>query len=83
MYKFQFTIHYSLFTNHYSLITILIMTKKTLTLLLLVFSIFNLFAQKKETYLYAVKDTSKLYLDVYLPKVQNEQIGRASCRDRV
>ena len=49
------------------------MTKKTLTLLLLVFSIFNLFAQKKETYLYAVKDTSKLYLDVYLPKVQNEQ----------
>ena len=49
------------------------MTKKTLTLLLLVFSIINLFAQKKETYLYAVKDTAKLYLDVYLPQVQNEQ----------
>ena len=49
------------------------MTKKTLTFLLLIFSIVNLFAQKKETYLYAVKDTSKLYLDVYLPQVQNEQ----------
>ena len=49
------------------------MTKKTLTLLLLIFCISNLFAQKKETYLYAVKDTSKLYLDVYLPQVQNEQ----------
>ena len=49
------------------------MTKKTLTLLLLIFCISNLFAQKKETYLYAVKDTSKLYMDVYLPQVQNEQ----------
>lgn len=49
------------------------MTKKTLTLLLLIFSIVNLFAQKKETYLYAEKDTSKLYLDVYVPQVQNEQ----------
>ena len=49
------------------------MTKKTLTFLLLIFSITNIFAQKKETYLYAVKDTSKLYLDVYLPQVQNEQ----------
>ena len=49
------------------------MTKKTLTLLLLIFSIANLFAQKKETYLYAEKDTSKLYLDVYVPQVQNEQ----------
>ena len=49
------------------------MTKKTLTLFLLIFSITNLFAQKKETYLYAEKDTSKLYLDVYVPKVQNEQ----------
>ena len=49
------------------------MTKKTLTLFLLIFSITNLFAQKKETYLYAEKDTSKLYLDVYIPKVQNEQ----------
>lgn len=49
------------------------MTKKTLTLFLLIFSINSLFAQKKETYLYAVKDTSKLYLDVYVPQVQNEQ----------
>ncbi len=49
------------------------MTKKTLTLFLLIFSITFLFAQKKETYLYAVKDTSKLYLDVYVPQVQNEQ----------
>ena len=49
------------------------MTKKTLTLLLLIFSITNLFAQKKETFLYAEKDTSKLYLDVYVPQVQNEQ----------
>lgn len=49
------------------------MTKKTLTFLLLIFSITNIFAQKKETHLYAVKDTSKLYLDVYLPQVQNEQ----------
>ena len=49
------------------------MTKKTLTLFLLIFSIASLFAQKKETYLYAEKDTSKLYLDVYIPKVQNEQ----------
>ncbi len=49
------------------------MTKKTLTLFLLIFSITFLFAQKKETYLYAVKDTSKLYLDVYVLQVQNEQ----------
>ena len=49
------------------------MTKNTLTLLLLIFSIVNVFAQKKETYLYAEKDTSKLYLDVYVPQVQNEQ----------
>ena len=57
-----------LFTIHYSP-----MTKKTLTLLLLLFSITNIFAQKKETYLFAEKDTSKLYMDVYIPKVQNEQ----------
>lgn len=49
------------------------MTKKTLTLFLLIFSITCLFAQKKETYLYAEKDTSKLYLDVYVPQVQNDQ----------
>ena len=49
------------------------MTKKTLTSLLLLFTFFNLFAQEKETYLYAQKDTSKLYMDVYVPQVQNEQ----------
>lgn len=31
------------------------------------------FAQEKETYLYAEKDSSKLYMDVYVPQVQNEQ----------
>lgn len=30
-------------------------------------------AQEKETYLYAVKDTHNLHLDVYVPEVQNEQ----------
>lgn len=49
------------------------MTKRALTLILLFSCIVNLFAQKKETYLYAEKDTSKLYLDVYVPEVQNEQ----------
>lgn len=49
------------------------MTKKALTSLLLLFTFFNLFAQEKETYLYAQKDTSKLYMDVYVPQVQNEQ----------
>ena len=49
------------------------MAKKTLTLVFLFFTIVNLFAQEKETYLYAEKDTSKLYLDVYVPQVQNEQ----------
>lgn len=49
------------------------MTKKTLTSFLLLFTFFNLFAQEKETYLYAEKDTHKLYLDVYVPQVQNEQ----------
>lgn len=44
-----------------------------LVTLLLSFTVFNLFAQEKETYLYAQKDTSKLYLDVYIPQVQNEQ----------
>ena len=68
MYNPQLSIINSLITIHNSP-----MTKKTLTLLLLIFSITNLFAQEKETYLYAEKDTSKLYLDVYIPKVQNEQ----------
>lgn len=49
------------------------MNKKTLSSLLLLFTFFNLFAQEKETYLYAQKDTSSLYLDVYVPQVQNEQ----------
>lgn len=44
-----------------------------LTTILLFFTIFNLFAQEKETYLYAQKDTFKLYMDVYVPQVQNEQ----------
>lgn len=49
------------------------MTKKTLSFLFLFFTFFNLFAQEKETYLYATKDTNKLYMDVYVPKVQNER----------
>lgn len=49
------------------------MTKKTFTSLLLIFTFFNLFAQEKETYLYDTKDTSKLYMDVYVPQIQNEQ----------
>jgi len=40
---------------------------------LLFFTIFNLFAQEKETYLFAEKDTSKLYMDVYVPQIQNER----------
>lgn len=50
--------------------------KRTISFFLLFFFIFSLFAQEKETHLYAVKDTSKLYMDVYVPKVQNE---RQSC----
>ena len=44
-----------------------------LVTILLSFTVFNLFAQEKETYLYAQKDTSNLYLDVYIPQVQNEK----------
>ena len=47
--------------------------KRLISSILLFFTFFNLFAQEKETYLYAQKDTSKLYMDVYLPQVQNEQ----------
>ena len=47
--------------------------KRTISIFLLISLFFNLFAQEKETYLYATKDTSKLYMDVYVPKVQNEQ----------
>lgn len=49
--------------------------KRTISIFLLISLFFNLFAQEKETYLYATKDTSKLYMDVYVPKVQNEQQG--------
>lgn len=37
------------------------------------FSCYHVSAQKKQTYMYAVKDTSKLYMDVYLPDKQNER----------
>lgn len=47
--------------------------KQFLATVLIVFTFFNLFAQEKETYLYAEKDTNKLYMDVHIPKVQNEQ----------
>ena len=47
--------------------------KQFLATVLIFFTFFNLFAQEKETYLYAEKDTNKLYMDVHIPKVQNEQ----------
>jgi acetyl esterase/lipase len=47
--------------------------KQLLSSILIVFTFFNLFAQEKETYLFAQKDTSKLYMDVYIPQVQNDQ----------
>lgn len=46
---------------------------KVFPFIALIFSILTLSAQEKETYLYATKDTSKLYMDVYVPQVQNEQ----------
>lgn len=49
------------------------MKKQLFTIILLIISIFNSSAQEKETYLYAIKDTSKLYMDVYIPQKQNEQ----------
>lgn len=49
------------------------MRKVHLFIITFIFSALNLFAQEKETYLYAVKDTSKLYMDVYIPQKQNEQ----------
>lgn len=50
------------------------MKKQLFVLLCLsIFTVFNLSAQEKETYLYAEKDTFKLYMDVYVPEVQNEQ----------
>ena len=47
---------------------------KKIFVLLLISSLFaSAFAQEKETYLYAVKDTNKLYLDVYVPERQNDE----------
>lgn len=46
---------------------------KALAFITLIFNTLTLFAQEKETYLYATKDTSRLYMDVYVPEVQNEQ----------
>ncbi len=40
---------------------------------LLCLSCCSVSAQTKQTYLYAVKDTSKLYMDVYLPEKQNDR----------
>ena len=47
--------------------------RRFILLTTIIISVSIAFAQEKETYLYAVKDTSNLYLDVYVPKVQNEQ----------
>ena len=44
----------------------------TLTVFLFLASV-GASAQQKETYLYAVKDTSKLLLDVYVPEKQNDE----------
>ena len=49
------------------------MKRLVLTIALAVIAVFSAFAQEKETYLYAEKDSTKLYMDVYVPKVQNEQ----------
>ena len=49
------------------------MKKKILLFTLTMLGILGVFAQEKETYLYAEKDSSKLYLDVYVPEIQNEQ----------
>jgi len=47
--------------------------KKLLILLTSFSCLFSVFAQEKETYLYAQKDTHKLYMDVYVPQVQNDR----------
>ena len=49
------------------------MKRLVLTIALAFIAVFSAFAQEKETYLYAEKDSTKLYMDVYVPKVQNEQ----------
>jgi predicted esterase len=47
---------------------------KKLLVFLLISSLFaGAFAQEKETYLYAEKDTHKLYMDVYIPEKQNDE----------
>ena len=49
------------------------MKKRILLIAFILSGILNAFCQEKETYLYAEKDSSKLYMDVYVPEVQNEQ----------
>lgn len=49
------------------------MMNRIVLIIALASAIFSAFAQEKETYLYAEKDSSKLYMDVYVPEVQNEQ----------
>lgn len=49
------------------------MRRAVIVFILLTFTFLRLSAQEKETYLYAEKDTCKLYMDVYVPQVQNEQ----------
>ena len=47
--------------------------KRLFLIIALAIAAFCAVGQTKETYLYAEKDTSKLYMDVYVPEVQNEQ----------
>lgn len=50
------------------------MKKNILLIAAILFGILSsAFSQEKETYLYAEKDSTKLYMDVYVPEVQNEQ----------
>ena len=47
--------------------------KRLFLIIALAIAVFGAVGQTKETFLYAEKDTSKLYMDVYVPEVQNEQ----------
>ena len=47
--------------------------KRLFLIIALAIAAFGAVGQTKETYLYAEKDTSKLYMYVYVPEVQNEQ----------
>ncbi|MBQ1409397.1 MAG: carboxylesterase family protein [Bacteroidales bacterium] len=47
--------------------------KRLFLIIALAIAAFGAVGQTKETYLYAEKDTSKLYMDDYVPEVQNEQ----------